>query len=347
MKYVQWGILAALILVAALLGLNLLKDRGAPVPEPGLETATAISPAEPAPPEAAISAPAAATPAAARPEAAKPETGSPPRPAAIRQVEVKAQPPKPATAPRSTPPGAEPAARPSPAPASVQTVRVEPPSAMPETHPSAAVASAEPVKPAAERYELMRPESVTPQQTHAVAPPRTVTIPAGTILTIRTIQPLSSKSNSAEDTFNGTLDQPLIFEDMVIAERGSKVEGKVVEVTESGRVKGVAQIAIALTRINTSDGQTADVSTQNFTMEAEKSTKSDATKVGIATGIGAALGAIFGGGKGAAIGAAAGGGAGAGTVLVTRGKPAEIPPETRINFRLENPLVLTEKLNSH
>ena len=229
-----------------------------------------------------------------------------------------------------------------------EVARVDPPSAMPETHHAQDTATpASAASSRTERYELMRPDS-TPAHTaapHAAGPARTVTIPAGTILTVRTIQALSSKSNAAGDTFSGTLDQPLVVEDMVIAERGSRVEGKVTEVTESGRVKGVAQIAIALTKINTSDGQTVDIGTQYFVVEAEKTTKSDATKVGIATGIGAALGAIFGGGKGAAIGAATGGAAGAGTVLVTKGKPAEIPSETRINFRLDRPLVVTEKLN--
>ena len=58
---------------------------------------------------------------------------------------------------------------------------------------------------------------------------------------------------------------------------------------------------------------------------------------------GAAIGAIAGGGKGAAIGAGAGGAAGAGTVLATRGKPAALPSETRITFRLAAPVTLTER----
>lgn len=354
MKYVQIGILAALVLVAALLGLNLLKDRSAPPPETALESAATASPStaalepEPAPaPEQATNTASSATPVPVKSETAKPAPAPVPHPTASPRSEAKSSASKRPSATPPPAPGAERATRPSPAPAPTPAVQVEPPAAMPEPH-TVSTARATPAKPAAtERYELMRPENSAASVAHAAAMPRTVTIPAGTILTIRTIQSLSSKSNSVGDTFNGTLDQPLVFDDMVIAERGSKVEGKVVEVTESGRVKGVAQIAIALTKINTSDGQTAAVNTQNFTMEAEKSTKSDAAKVGIATGIGAALGAIFGGGKGAAIGAAAGGGAGAGTVLVTRGKPAEIPSETRINFRLESPLVLTEKLNNH
>ena len=67
-------------------------------------------------------------------------------------------------------------------------------------------------------------------------------------------------------------------------------------------------------------------------------------KAGAAAAIGAAIGAIAGGGRGAAIGAGVGGAAGAGGVMTTRGKPVHIPVETRISFRLSEPVTLTEKL---
>lgn len=347
MKYVQLGILAALVLVAVLLGLNLMSDRAAPPPEPAIAVATP-APSDSVAADAAATAPIDASSAAAPAQkpAVEPQARSTPRAASDRKAPAA----KPVALPKPSPSASSSSAHTAPAtpvPPKAEIASVDPPSAMPDTRSLPTPAAPAPAKPSStERYDLMRPEASTPHPAHVPAPARTVTIPAGTILTIRTIQALSSKSNSTGDTFTGTLDQPLVLEDMVIAERGSKVEGKVTEVTESGRVKGVAQIAITLTKINTSDGQTVDVSTQNFPVEAEKTTKSDATKVGIATGIGAALGAIFGGGKGAAIGAASGGAAGAGTVLVTKGKPAEIPSETRINFRLEKPLVLTEKINT-
>ena len=73
--------------------------------------------------------------------------------------------------------------------------------------------------------------------------------------------------------------------------------------------------------------------------------KKDAAKVGAAAGIGAAIGAIAGGGKGAGIGAVIGGAAGTGGVMATRGGPAQIPAETRMSFRLRDPITLTERIN--
>jgi hypothetical protein len=43
------------------------------------------------------------------------------------------------------------------------------------------------------------------------------------------------------------------------------------------------------------------------------------------------------------IGAGAGGAAGAGTGVATRGKPAELAVETRISFKLEQPVTITEQ----
>jgi hypothetical protein len=86
-------------------------------------------------------------------------------------------------------------------------------------------------------------------------------------------------------------------------------------------------------------GALANAGCQNM-----NNTESGALGGGVLGGaFGAVLGGILGGGKGAAIGAGAGGGVGAGDVLLTRGKPAVLPSETRITFRLDQPVTITEK----
>jgi hypothetical protein len=174
--------------------------------------------------------------------------------------------------------------------------------------------------------------------------PKMVTIPAGTLLTVRLDEALSSKTNQTGDSFRATLDQPLVVDGFVIAERGSRVEGRVAEVDQGGRVKGVSRMALELVRLNTSDGQRLKLQTESFAKQGEQSRKKDAAKIGAAAGIGAVIGAIAGGGKGAAIGAGVGGAAGTGGVMATRGEPAEIRSETRLSFRLSQPITVTEKL---
>ena len=156
---------------------------------------------------------------------------------------------------------------------------------------------------------------------------------------------ISSVRNQLGDSFLATLDKPLVIDGFVIAEKGSRVEGRVVEMDPAGRTRGVAHLGIELVRLSTSDNQRIRIRTEPYRKDGPTSTGTDAAKVGAGAAIGAVIGAIAGGGKGAAIGAGVGGAAGAGDVLLTRGKPADIPVETRLTFRVQEPVTITERLN--
>ena len=174
--------------------------------------------------------------------------------------------------------------------------------------------------------------------------PNTVTIQPGTILAVRIGETISSARNEAGDSFLATLEKPLVVDGFVIAERGARVEGRITEAEPAGRVRGVSHLGIELVRLSTSDGQHIHIRTEPFKKEAASSAGGDLAKIGAGAAIGAAIGAIAGGGKGAAIGAGVGGAAGTADVLLTRGKSAEIPVETRVSFRIQEPLTITERL---
>jgi hypothetical protein len=53
------------------------------------------------------------------------------------------------------------------------------------------------------------------------------------------------------------------------------------------------------------------------------------------------IGGLAGGGKGAAIGAGVGAGAGTGVQIFTKGQQVKIPPETRLDFTLQQPFDIT------
>lgn len=181
-----------------------------------------------------------------------------------------------------------------------------------------------------------------PEATAAPAPPPkppSVTISEGTRIRIRTETELSTKSAKTGDTFTATLAEPITVDDQVVAPRGSRVEGRVVESYPGGRVKGVAAISIRLTHLMVGDRRVA-IETAAIAREAHATKRKDATEVGIGAGIGAAIGAIAGGGQGAAIGAASGGAAGTGLVLATHGDPAVIAAESVLTFRLTAPATL-------
>jgi len=174
--------------------------------------------------------------------------------------------------------------------------------------------------------------------------PRTVTIPAGSLISVRLDESLSSERNQPGDSFRAVLDQPIAIDGLVVAEKGARIQGRIVEAERAGRVKGLSRHAFELTQPSTSDGQRVKIQTETFSKQGESSKGSDATKIGAAAAIGAAIGAIAGGGKGAAIGAGAGGAAGTGGVMATRGKEAQLAIETRLSFRLRDAVNLTERL---
>jgi hypothetical protein len=189
--------------------------------------------------------------------------------------------------------------------------------------------------PAAEPSPMVPPD---PQ-------PHVVTLPSGTVLAIRLGETLSTEHNYTGDTFRATLLSPLIQDGFIIADKGSKVLGRVVSAQSAGHLANVAALSLVVTELNTTDGQRVQVMTNMYSRRGNSNVGQDTAKIAGGAALGAIIGGIAGGGKGAAIGAGAGGAAGTGAVLLTHGKPAVVENETQITFRLASPVTITEKLN--
>lgn len=168
-----------------------------------------------------------------------------------------------------------------------------------------------------------------------------VTLPEGAVFKVRTTNTLSTKTHQAGDKFEASLEEPIEEGGRVIVPKGAKVEGRIVESDEGGRVKGRAELAVRLTRLHLTEDKSLDIETNTLGREAKSTQKQDAAKIGIGAGVGAAIGAIAGGGKGAGIGAASGAAAGTGLVLATRGKAAVLPAESVLSFRLRAPVTIS------
>ncbi len=168
--------------------------------------------------------------------------------------------------------------------------------------------------------------------------PRTMTLGAGTVITVRTSQLLTSDQNRPGDGFTAELQQPMVVHGWVVARRGQTVLGRVAVAQKAGRVKGVSQLGVELTQLVLVDGQQLPIRTQLMQASGGTTNGRDAVAVGTTTGLGAAIGAAAHGGEGAGIGAAIGAGAGLAGVLLTRGRPTVIPPETILTFELEFPV---------
>lgn len=151
-------------------------------------------------------------------------------------------------------------------------------------------------------------------------------IPAGSRLSVRVTEKLSSETSRVGDRFHGTLAGPVVVNGRTLFPQGAEVTGQVVHVKSSGRLSSPGELTLALRTVR-SGGRTYNVSANPFAIKGESHTKSNVTKIGGTTALGAVLGGIFGGGKGAAIGAASGAAAGTGVAAATGKKPAVVESE--------------------
>jgi hypothetical protein len=179
------------------------------------------------------------------------------------------------------------------------------------------------------------------------APPstgNTYLIPRDTIMRVELLNSLSTDASQKGDHFQARVLEPKDYE-------GAIIDGRVTQVKRPGKAKGTAQLQLSFDEIKLADGRASKMSAQVIEVlptggsqgvgkvdkeggvQGQGSTKSDVTKVGAATGIGAIIGAIAGGGAGAVIGAAIGAGVGTAGVLTERGKDIRLDQSQQLRIR--------------
>lgn len=174
----------------------------------------------------------------------------------------------------------------------------------------------------------------SPQQPYGLPPE--VTVRPGTFVTMRINQPLSSDHNQPGDTFSGTLEQPLVADGIVVAQRGQNVYGRVAE-AQKARSSSSSRLGIELTSLTLADGTQVPVHTQLVARQGTTAPgEQQVGTVASTTAVGAVIGGAAGYGTGAAIGAGAGAAAGIVGVLLTRNRPTVVYPETELTFRIES-----------
>ena len=176
--------------------------------------------------------------------------------------------------------------------------------------------------------------------TPSADPGASVTIPAGQSLLVRMIDGVDSSKNHVGDVFHASLETDLTVGNTVVARKGTDVYGRLAEAKEAGHISGSSELQLELTRM-VIDGRDYPVVSSDYTLQGKGRGKNTAEKVGGGAALGAIIGAIAGGGKGAAIGAGVGAGAGGAVQVLTRGQQVKVPSETLLEFRLQQPAMVT------
>ncbi len=166
-----------------------------------------------------------------------------------------------------------------------------------------------------------------------------VLVPAGTHLVVRMIDGIDSDRNSVGDSFQASLEEPLIVNATQVAAKGTTVYGRLEQLKSAGRIQGKSELRLVLTGI-VLNGATHNIVTGEYSVQGSSRGKQTAERAGIGAALGGVIGALAGGGKGAAIGAGVGAGAGTAVQVMTHGQQVHVPSETVLNFTLEQPVQL-------
>lgn len=170
-----------------------------------------------------------------------------------------------------------------------------------------------------------------------------VTLPAGTEINVMTNDNIDSTEANAGQTFSADVSENVLGANgQVVIPKGSEADLVLRKVSTQGTVTGNSELVLDLQSVRV-NGRRYTVSTEDVAehnKEGVGANKRTATYVGGGAVLGTLIGAIAGGGKGAAIGAATGAAAGAGTQVLTRGKAVKVPAESKLRFKLDQPLLL-------
>ncbi|WP_263368538.1 hypothetical protein [Edaphobacter bradus] len=188
------------------------------------------------------------------------------------------------------------------------------------------------------------PKSSLPDEPKPLATPAYITIPAGTQISVRTIDAIDSTKNQIGDRFKASLEEPLMADGKVVVPKGADVYGRLAESRESGTFTGRSQLRLELTGIVV-NGLTVPVVTGEYEVTGKSRGASTAKRTIGGAALGSIIGAVAGGGQGAAIGAGAGAAAGAGSEIITKGDQVKVPSETLLDFTLRQDVSMAMRRN--
>jgi hypothetical protein len=191
------------------------------------------------------------------------------------------------------------------------------------------------------QYAPMRPrgQAYPPPPPAYEAPKGPVTIPVGTLIQVRTNEPVDSKRAKEGTPVQFTVIQDVVYGGVLAIPRGATAHGVITEIKRPGELTGSPELALRLTSLELG-GQSYDLQTDQFKVKGPGKGESTAGHMIGGAVLGAIIGGAVGRGPGAAIGAGAGAGAGAAASAASSGPGVWIPAEALVDFHIAQPVTV-------
>jgi hypothetical protein len=214
---------------------------------------------------------------------------------------------------------------------------VEEPRATPGQSPYPSQPQAQPARP---QYGTANPQITRMRPPAYETPTGPVTVSTGTLLQLRTSEPVSSKRAKEGTLVDFTVIRDVAVGGVLAIPRGATVHGVVTEVKKAGQLTGSPELALTLTSLDLG-GQNYPLQTNQFKVKGPgKGAETAHDAIGGAL-VGTIIGCIAGRGAGCAIGAGAGAAVGMAGSAASHGPGVWIPSEARVDFHLAAPLTIT------
>jgi BON domain len=179
-----------------------------------------------------------------------------------------------------------------------------------------------------------------PQVSQAPEPPHgPVDLAKGTLLKVRSSEPLDSKRARVGTPVDFTVVRDVYVGGVIAVPRGATIRGEVTDVKKAGALGGSAQLGLKIETLELG-GKTYALDSDPFEVKSpNKAGRTAGNAIGGAL-LGALIGGAVGGGGGAAIGAGAGAVGGTAASAATPGPRVWIPAEAMMDFHLNTPVTV-------
>ena len=174
----------------------------------------------------------------------------------------------------------------------------------------------------------------------SVTPAREITVPRGTMITVRLEDRLGTSASRAGDPFMAMVESPVSVGDDVVIPSGAEVAGNVLVAEPAGHISGHGRLQLRYASLRIGD-EHYPLDSRSLMYESASSARRSTGLIGGGAVLGGLIGGIAGGSGGSAVkGAVVGGAAGTAASAMSPAPQLLFEPGTLLRFALDQDVAI-------